>query len=181
MTNVGIHTRAGRERIHTNHVAHALNDETQRKYLQVPPLHSTLCCALSAAAGVEAADDILPAQVPDGPLQERGVPGACMRRVAPVTRRRGSTRSSLASCISPTSPSQTCCSHCRVHVRRNHSACHLLLLAAVGVDRGGEGPADVGAAKTCAELTPRRLARPGTPHAPAAPTTRRRRSHCWRA
>ena len=35
MTNVGIHTRAGRERIHTQHVAHVLNDETQRKYLQV--------------------------------------------------------------------------------------------------------------------------------------------------
>ncbi|KAI0980677.1 hypothetical protein GJ496_008856 [Pomphorhynchus laevis] len=33
-TNVGIHPRPGREKIASKHVAHVLNDETQRKYLQ---------------------------------------------------------------------------------------------------------------------------------------------------
>jgi pre-mRNA-splicing factor 18 len=31
---VGIHARPGRERIASKHVAHVLNDETQRKYIQ---------------------------------------------------------------------------------------------------------------------------------------------------
>ncbi|GAA5941214.1 mRNA splicing protein PRP18 [Sporobolomyces koalae] len=34
VTMVGIHERAGRERIFSNNVAHALNDETSRKYIQ---------------------------------------------------------------------------------------------------------------------------------------------------
>ena len=34
MTNAGIHARPGRERIFSKHVAHVLNDETQRKYIQ---------------------------------------------------------------------------------------------------------------------------------------------------
>ena len=35
MTNAGIHARPGRERIFSKHVAHVLNDESQRKYIQV--------------------------------------------------------------------------------------------------------------------------------------------------
>lgn len=31
---VGIHERSAREKIHTNSVAHIMNDETTRKYLQ---------------------------------------------------------------------------------------------------------------------------------------------------
>jgi len=34
VTNSGIHARPGRERIFSKHVAHVLNDETQRKYIQ---------------------------------------------------------------------------------------------------------------------------------------------------
>ena len=32
---VGIHARTGREKISSRYVAHVLNDETQRKYIQV--------------------------------------------------------------------------------------------------------------------------------------------------
>lgn len=32
---VGIHARTGREKISSRHIAHVLNDETQRKYIQV--------------------------------------------------------------------------------------------------------------------------------------------------
>ena len=35
VTNVGIHSRTGRERIFSQNIAHVLNDETQRKYIQV--------------------------------------------------------------------------------------------------------------------------------------------------
>jgi len=35
VTMVGIHARTGREKIHDKNVAHVLNDETQRKYIQV--------------------------------------------------------------------------------------------------------------------------------------------------
>lgn len=34
VTMVGIHERSARERIHSNQVAHVLNDETQRKWIQ---------------------------------------------------------------------------------------------------------------------------------------------------
>jgi pre-mRNA-splicing factor 18 len=34
VTMVGIHERSGREKIFSQHVAHVLNDETQRKYIQ---------------------------------------------------------------------------------------------------------------------------------------------------
>lgn len=37
VTMVGIHARTGREKIFSKHVAHVLNDETQRKYIQVRP------------------------------------------------------------------------------------------------------------------------------------------------
>ncbi|MXQ88355.1 hypothetical protein E5288_WYG021397 [Bos mutus] len=38
VTMVGIHARTGREKIFSKHVAHVLNDETQRKYIQgLPP------------------------------------------------------------------------------------------------------------------------------------------------
>ncbi len=35
VTNAGIHARPARENIFSKHVAHVLNDETQRKYIQV--------------------------------------------------------------------------------------------------------------------------------------------------
>lgn len=35
VTMVGIHARTGREKINDKNVAHVLNDETQRKYIQV--------------------------------------------------------------------------------------------------------------------------------------------------
>ena len=34
VTNAGIHARPARENIFSKHVAHVLNDETQRKYIQ---------------------------------------------------------------------------------------------------------------------------------------------------
>lgn len=34
VTNVGIHSRTGREKIFAQNIAHVLNDETQRKYIQ---------------------------------------------------------------------------------------------------------------------------------------------------
>ena len=35
---VGIHARTGREKIFAQQIAHVLNDETQRKYIQVETL-----------------------------------------------------------------------------------------------------------------------------------------------
>ncbi len=35
VTMVGIHARSGREKIFSQQIAHVLNDETQRKYIQV--------------------------------------------------------------------------------------------------------------------------------------------------
>lgn len=35
VTMVGIHARTGREKIFAKSIAHVLNDETQRKYIQV--------------------------------------------------------------------------------------------------------------------------------------------------
>lgn len=41
---VGIHERSGREKIFSNNVAHVLNDETSRKYIQsLKRLVRTLC------------------------------------------------------------------------------------------------------------------------------------------
>merc|ERR1719219_2945129 len=34
VTNAGIHARPGRERIFSKHVAHVLNDESQRRWIQ---------------------------------------------------------------------------------------------------------------------------------------------------
>ena len=39
VTMVGIHARTGREKISARNVAHVLNDETQRKYIQVRVYH----------------------------------------------------------------------------------------------------------------------------------------------
>ena len=39
VTNAGIHARPGRERIFSKHVAHVLNDEFQRKYIQVQNIY----------------------------------------------------------------------------------------------------------------------------------------------
>lgn len=43
VTMVGIHERAGREKIFSNQVAHVLNDETQRKYIQSIKRLMTYC------------------------------------------------------------------------------------------------------------------------------------------
>ena len=47
---VGIHARTGREKIFSQHIAHVLNDEIQRKYIQVEmytTLSVQLCTSLS--------------------------------------------------------------------------------------------------------------------------------------
>lgn len=43
VTNPGIHARTGREKISTSLVAHVLNDETQRKYIQALKRLMTYC------------------------------------------------------------------------------------------------------------------------------------------
>ncbi|XP_040199347.1 pre-mRNA-splicing factor 18 isoform X1 [Rana temporaria] len=43
VTMVGIHARTGREKIFSKHVAHVLNDETQRKYIQGLKRLMTVC------------------------------------------------------------------------------------------------------------------------------------------
>lgn len=43
VTMVGIHARTGREKIFSKHVAHVLNDETQRKYIQGMKRLMTIC------------------------------------------------------------------------------------------------------------------------------------------
>ena len=43
VTMVGIHERTGREKIFSKHVAHVLNDETQRKYIQALKRLMTKC------------------------------------------------------------------------------------------------------------------------------------------
>ncbi|XP_071491296.1 pre-mRNA-splicing factor 18-like [Diadema antillarum] len=43
VTMVGIHVRTGREKIFSKNVAHVLNDETQRKYIQALKRLMTLC------------------------------------------------------------------------------------------------------------------------------------------
>jgi pre-mRNA-splicing factor 18 len=43
VTIVGIHERSAREKIYTNSVAHIMNDETTRKYLQSIKRLMTLC------------------------------------------------------------------------------------------------------------------------------------------
>ncbi len=40
---VGIHERSAREKIHSNQVAHVLNDETQRKFIQAMKRLMTFC------------------------------------------------------------------------------------------------------------------------------------------
>jgi len=43
VTNVGIHERSAREKINQNQIAHVLNDETQRKYIQAVKRLMTFC------------------------------------------------------------------------------------------------------------------------------------------
>jgi hypothetical protein len=43
VTNVGIHSRTGREKIFAQNIAHVLNDETQRKYIQALKRLMTYC------------------------------------------------------------------------------------------------------------------------------------------
>jgi len=47
---VGIHARTGREKIFARNVAHVLNDETQRKYIQV--CLTVFCTIMSMSAEV---------------------------------------------------------------------------------------------------------------------------------
>lgn len=47
VTMVGIHARTGREKIFSKHVAHVLNDETQRKYIQVSGLEGEVLWRLT--------------------------------------------------------------------------------------------------------------------------------------
>ena len=42
VTTVGIRERSAREKIYTNSVAHIMNDETTRKYLQSEEAHNIL-------------------------------------------------------------------------------------------------------------------------------------------
>ena len=42
VTMVGIHARTGREKIFSQQIAHVLNDETQRKYIQVMTVDCTV-------------------------------------------------------------------------------------------------------------------------------------------
>ena len=44
VTMVGIHARTGREKISARNVAHVLNDETQRKYIQVSEICALWLC-----------------------------------------------------------------------------------------------------------------------------------------
>ncbi|XP_055284754.1 pre-mRNA-splicing factor 18 isoform X2 [Moschus berezovskii] len=48
VTMVGIHARTGREKIFSKHVAHVLNDETQRKYIQLYPTAAPWTAACQA-------------------------------------------------------------------------------------------------------------------------------------
>ncbi|XP_042857171.1 pre-mRNA-splicing factor 18-like [Penaeus japonicus] len=50
VTMVGIHARTGREKIFSKHVAHVLNDETQRKYIQGLKRLMTKCQQYFSAA-----------------------------------------------------------------------------------------------------------------------------------
>ncbi|EDK96933.1 mCG113271, isoform CRA_a [Mus musculus] len=43
VTKAGIHARTVREKIFSKHVAHVLNDETQRKYIQGLKRLMTIC------------------------------------------------------------------------------------------------------------------------------------------
>lgn len=69
VTMVGIHARTGREKIFAKSIAHVLNDETQRKYIQVRPfLHAQLFAvsvphSTSLFLGCEEVDDILSEKV----------------------------------------------------------------------------------------------------------------------
>ena len=52
VTMVGIHARTGREKIFAQQIAHVLNDETQRKYIQVCvsvclSVHLSVCPSVS--------------------------------------------------------------------------------------------------------------------------------------
>jgi hypothetical protein len=60
VTMVGIHERSGREKIFSNNVAHVLNDETSRKYIQsIKRLVSTICWIVrSRTDGREGAVDV---------------------------------------------------------------------------------------------------------------------------
>lgn len=80
VTNVGIHSRTGREKIFAQHIAHVLNDENQRKYIQVrhrahplatlrPHNQQPTPKPKHSASGAEAHHDICAEQIPDRPFK----------------------------------------------------------------------------------------------------------------
>ncbi|XP_021097718.1 pre-mRNA-splicing factor 18 isoform X3 [Heterocephalus glaber] len=79
VTMVGIHARTGREKIFSKHVAHVLNDETQRKYIQVPS--ASLCSQAGVQQGLALQGVLEPDPVSCSfPDEGQGLclqPGAC--------------------------------------------------------------------------------------------------------
>ena len=72
VTMVGIHARTGREKIFAKSIAHVLNDETQRKYIQVCSKiwrrQAAGVCVLyllllSSITGCQETDDILSEEI----------------------------------------------------------------------------------------------------------------------
>ena len=75
VTMVGIHARTGREKISDKNVAHVLNDEIQRKYIQVrmvtvnlPKTHTQNMRSLFLLSGCETVDDRKSKVLSDRPL-----------------------------------------------------------------------------------------------------------------
>ncbi|XP_029414282.1 pre-mRNA-splicing factor 18 isoform X2 [Nannospalax galili] len=83
VTMVGIHARTGREKIFSKHVAHVLNDETQRKYIQMEiqfcqhhllkMLSFLQCVLLAPLSGTEEVNDNLPETLPYRSIKMCGV------------------------------------------------------------------------------------------------------------
>ena len=75
VTNAGIHARPARESIFSKQIAHVLNDETQRKYIQVGlkkphPQHRSESHGVNLSiAGTEKADHEGAGVLPHGPVQ----------------------------------------------------------------------------------------------------------------
>jgi len=66
VTNAGIHARPGRERIFSKHVAHVLNDESQRKYIQGLKRLMTKCQQYFITDPSRSVDYIRPEKPQDG-------------------------------------------------------------------------------------------------------------------
>jgi len=64
VTNVGIHSRTGREKIFSQNIAHVLNDETQRKYIQVRARAKSAAMSSSATFSMAATSLLAPLPPP---------------------------------------------------------------------------------------------------------------------